>query len=69
LLLTGDALNKRRDILRLLLKTVSTDVEVAKSSVRRMAEMDIDILCVGHGRPIMQNASENLRALVKRLRL
>ena len=69
LLLTGDALNKRRDILRLPLKTVSTDVEVAKSSVRRMAEMDIDILCVGHGRPIMQNASENLRALVKRLRL
>jgi glyoxylase-like metal-dependent hydrolase (beta-lactamase superfamily II) len=68
LLIVGDALNKRRDILRLPLKTVSTDVEVAKSSVRRMAEMDIDILCLGHGRPIMQNASENLRALIKRLR-
>ncbi len=69
LLLVGDALNKRGDILRLPLKTVSIDVEVAKSSVRRMAEMDIDILCVGHGRPIMQNAGVNLQALAKRLRL
>ncbi len=51
------------------MKTVSTDVEVAKSSIRRMAEMDIDILCVGHGRPIMQNASVNIQALVKRMRL
>ncbi len=69
LLLIGDALNKRGDLLRLPLKTVSTDVEVAKSSIRRMADMDIDILCVGHGRPIMHHASANLHALVKRLRL
>lgn len=69
MLIAGDALNKRRDILRLPLKTVSSNLEEAKSSVRRMSEMDIEILCLGHGQPIMQNAKAGLKALVKRLRL
>jgi glyoxylase-like metal-dependent hydrolase (beta-lactamase superfamily II) len=67
LLIAGDALNKRWDVLRMPLKTVSTDLEVAAASIRKMAELDVEILCVGHGRPIMRNARVNLRALVSRL--
>ena len=69
LLIVGDAMNKRRDILRMPLKTVSTNLEEAKSSIRRMAELDVEILCVGHGRPIMQNAKASLQALIARLKL
>jgi glyoxylase-like metal-dependent hydrolase (beta-lactamase superfamily II) len=69
LLMVGDALNKRGNILRLPLRTVSTDVEEARLSVRKMAQMDIEVLCLGHGQPIMQNANASLQALVKRLRL
>ena len=67
LLIAGDALNKRGDVLRMPLKTVNTDIEVAAASIRKMAELDVEILCVGHGRPIMRNARTNLRALVSRL--
>jgi glyoxylase-like metal-dependent hydrolase (beta-lactamase superfamily II) len=69
LLIVGDALNKRGDKLRLPLKTVSTDIETAKSSVRCMAALDVNILCIGHGKPIVENASVNLKALVTRLKL
>ncbi|MDO9334099.1 MAG: MBL fold metallo-hydrolase [Dehalococcoidales bacterium] len=69
LLIAGDAMNKRRDILRMPLKTVSTNLQEVRSSIRRMAELDVEILCVGHGRPIMQNAKASLQALVTRLKL
>jgi glyoxylase-like metal-dependent hydrolase (beta-lactamase superfamily II) len=68
LFIVGDALNKRGDMLRLPLKTVSINLEEAKLSVRKMAQMDIEMLCLGHGQPIMKNAHASLQALVKRLR-
>jgi glyoxylase-like metal-dependent hydrolase (beta-lactamase superfamily II) len=69
LLIVGDALNKRGDILRMPLRTVSTNLQDAKSSIRRMAELDVEILCTGHGRPMMQNAKASLQALVARLKV
>jgi len=67
LLMVADALNKRRDVLRMPLKTVSTNLKDAVASIRTMAALDVEILCVGHGRPIMHNANANLRALVTKL--
>lgn len=69
LLMVGDALNKRRDSLRMPLKTVSTNLEEAKNSIRRMAELDIEIICLGHGSPILRNAQASLQALIARLKL
>lgn len=67
LLIVADAVNKRQDVLRMPLKTVSTDLKKATASIRRMAELNVEILCVGHGRPILHNAGVNLRALVAKL--
>lgn len=67
LLMVADALNKRRDVLRMPLRTVSTDLKEAAASIGRMAELDVDILCVGHGRPIMHDANAALQALVTKL--
>jgi glyoxylase-like metal-dependent hydrolase (beta-lactamase superfamily II) len=38
-----------------------------EASLRRMAELDVDIVGVGHGEPIRAQASRRLRALVDRL--
>jgi len=69
MLFVGDALNKRQDILRMPLRTVSTNLQEAKSSIRRMAELDVEILCTGHGRPMLQNTKASLQALAARLKL
>ena len=49
LLIVGDALNKRR---WLPPRIVSTDLAQALNSIKRMAQLDFDILCFGHGRPL-----------------
>ena len=36
------------------------------TSLRRLAELDLDILAVGHGDPITRDGSERLRALLKK---
>jgi glyoxylase-like metal-dependent hydrolase (beta-lactamase superfamily II) len=69
MLFVGDALNKHQEILRMPLRTVSTNLQEARASIRRMAELDVEILCTGHGRPMMQNAKANLQALAARLKL
>lgn len=67
LLMVGDALNKRGDIVRMPLKSVSTDLKKAAESVRRMAALDVQVLCFGHGRPITDDPGAALRSLVTRL--
>jgi glyoxylase-like metal-dependent hydrolase (beta-lactamase superfamily II) len=67
LLMVGDALNKRRDVVRMPLRTVSTDLKEAANSIRRMAALDVEILCTGHGHPIMHDAGATLKLAVERL--
>ncbi len=67
LLVVGDALNKRGDVIRMPLKTVSTNLEQAKESIRAMASLDVDILCVGHGRPLLYNTGGSLKTLAGKL--
>jgi glyoxylase-like metal-dependent hydrolase (beta-lactamase superfamily II) len=63
LLFVGDALKNRQNILRLPLRTASTDLKETLSSINRMAELDVNILCFGHGHPMINNVQEKLQAL------
>ena len=66
LLFVGDALQRRRKKLRLPAKMVSTDMVEAVSSVKVIAELDLDIICFGHGRPLFDDAHNRLVALIER---
>jgi len=67
LLVVGDALNKRGDNIRMPLKTVSSDLKTAAESIRLMASLDVEILSVGHGRPMLKDAHVNLKRLVDKI--
>ncbi|MBZ0277517.1 MAG: MBL fold metallo-hydrolase [Anaerolineae bacterium] len=43
------------------------DMAEAKRSIRKIAELDVDILCPGHGNPIVGGAAAKLRAFADRL--
>ncbi len=49
LLIVGDALNRRR---LLPPRIASTDLKQAIDSIAKMARIDFDIVCCGHGRPL-----------------
>ncbi|UCB42359.1 MAG: MBL fold metallo-hydrolase [Dehalococcoidales bacterium] len=66
LMFVGDALQRRRKKLRLPAKMVSTDLVAAVDSVKKMAELDLDIICFGHGKPLFGDAHSRLLALVER---
>lgn len=66
LLFVGDALQRRRKKLRLPARMVSTDMVEAIASVRKMAELDIEIICFGHGRPLFEDAHGRLISLIER---
>lgn len=66
LLIVGDALVRRRKILQFPYRMVSSDLTQAADSVRKMGELDVDILCFGHGRPITGGARAKLAALIEK---
>ncbi len=43
------------------------DMVAAKRSIRKIAEMEVDILCMGHGIPIVGGAAQELQAFAARL--
>ena len=68
LLIVGDALNKRRQTLRLPPKLVSTDLRQAIDSVKGIARLDADILCLGHGWPLTENVSSKMQELIEKVK-
>jgi glyoxylase-like metal-dependent hydrolase (beta-lactamase superfamily II) len=50
--------------LRLAIPLVSADMAQVRSSVRRIADLPVNVLCPGHGEPILEGASESIRALL-----
>ncbi|HKJ68443.1 MAG TPA: MBL fold metallo-hydrolase [bacterium] len=50
--------------LRLSIPLVTVDKTQVLHSVRRLASMDVEKLCAGHGEPIMRRAGEELRKLL-----
>ena len=64
--MVGDALNNRHKDIRLPPKMVSTDLTQAVDSVKRIAQLDFDILCFGHGRPITKDASAKVHQWIRK---
>ena len=68
LLVVGDALRKRRKILQLPPKMASSDLAQAIDSIKRIAQLDFDILCLGHGLPLSDDAHTKIQDLIERLK-
>jgi len=68
LLIVGDALNRGGNIPRLPPKMVSSDLRQAVDSVKRLARLDIDILCFGHGRPLVGDVSSKMQRLLDKVK-
>jgi glyoxylase-like metal-dependent hydrolase (beta-lactamase superfamily II) len=66
LLIVGDTLNNRHQNLHLPPRMVSTDLTQAIDSVKRIAQLDFDILCFGHGKPLTNDASARVSDLIKK---
>jgi glyoxylase-like metal-dependent hydrolase (beta-lactamase superfamily II) len=64
LLIVGDAISKPFQKPRLPHKSISTNYEQAIESVKQLAQMEFDILCVGHGMPLIGNAAEKVRNII-----
>jgi len=64
LLITGDALRKRRKTLNLPPKMASSDLTKALESVRNIARLDFNILCLGHGLPVSEDVHAKLQDLI-----
>ncbi len=65
LLIVGDALNNLYNI-RPPLKLISNDLPRAIDSIKRIAQLDFDILCFGHGRPLTKDAPAKVQDLLKK---
>jgi len=67
ILFVGDAIKKRAG-LHLPLKTNTTDVGQAIASIEKLAKLDVDAICFGHGRPITKDANGRLAQLLEKVR-
>jgi glyoxylase-like metal-dependent hydrolase (beta-lactamase superfamily II) len=66
LLIVGDVLVKHSHTIHFPHKSASTNLPQAIRSVKRLVGLDFEIICFGHGRPLMENARAKLQALVAR---
>jgi glyoxylase-like metal-dependent hydrolase (beta-lactamase superfamily II) len=64
-LICGDAIDHRRNRLEPPSKLFTADMDQALASLRRLAELEFDLLCPGHGDPIVGGAGEQVRAMVR----
>jgi len=67
LLICGDTFNHRRGRLGPPPKPFTEDMGQAVASLRLMAGLEFDILCPGHGAPVVGRAGEQVRAMVQAL--
>ncbi len=66
LLFVGDALRKRRNTLYLPPKMASSNPTQALNSIKRIAQLDFEILCFGHGLPLSDDVHTKLQDLIGR---
>jgi glyoxylase-like metal-dependent hydrolase (beta-lactamase superfamily II) len=67
LLICGDVIDARRGRLGPPLKGFTVDMDQALASLRRLAELDFDVLCPGHGAPLVGGADQGVRSMVQSL--
>ena len=64
-LVVGDALQRAGDRLTLPTRWFSSDMEAAKASVRKLAELDFEVICFSHFQPMRREAQGALRSLAE----
>lgn len=67
LLISGDTINLRGGRLGLPVPSFTEDMEQAIAAIRRLDGLNFDVLCPGHGDPIVGGASAQVKDLVQRL--
>ncbi len=67
LLFGGDAMMRYLGSLRMPLRAPSPDWQAVKESIRKVAELNVDILCLGHGAPMIGNAHADIQQLANQL--
>ena len=67
LLIAGDALQYSRGRLGLPARSVTLDMGQAKESIRRLAQLDFNVLCFSHFPPLVKGASKALHRLAENL--
>lgn len=67
LLICGDVIDCRGGRLGPPPKPFTADANQALVSLRRLAELEFDVLCPGHGPPLVGGAGEKVRAMVRAL--
>ncbi len=53
---------------RLPHKMASTDLTQAIDSVKRIAQLDFDILCFSHGQPLTNDVRSKMQDLIKKIK-
>jgi len=69
LIIVGDALNFRRGRLGAPPPMFTPDMAEAHASIRKIAALDFEICCFGHGPPLRENATRQVRAFAQSLSL
>ena len=64
-LLTGDTLLSDGKMFTRPFPFPGTDGKLYRRSVERLAGLNFEVACVGHGRPIVGRAAENLREMIR----
>jgi glyoxylase-like metal-dependent hydrolase (beta-lactamase superfamily II) len=67
LLITGDVVNHMGNRLGPPPKPFTADMDQAIMSLRRLAALEFDVLCPGHGTPVVGGAAEQLWAMLEEL--
>lgn len=66
LVIVGDAVRKRRDTLHVPHKSISFDLCQAVESVKKIASLDCEVICFGHGLPLADDVPGKMADLVNR---
>jgi glyoxylase-like metal-dependent hydrolase (beta-lactamase superfamily II) len=64
-LFSGDTIDCRRGQPGPPPRPFTVDMDQALASIGRMSELDFDVLCPGHGEPLVGDAGEQVRAFVQ----
>lgn len=67
LILVGDVLNHRRGKLGAPPPMFTPDMEAARASIHKIAALDFEVCCFGHGPPLLQDAAQRVRTFAKSL--
>jgi len=69
IIIVGDALNHRRGRLGAPPAMFTPNMAQAHASIHKIAGLDFDVCCFGHGPPLLENARQRVQAFAESLRL